>query len=274
MAAPGFWVTKGKPENLKARDIESEGLINFPSSSKGLSMETLLAEPGFLAPSGTIGADVSYILAVVFTVLFLIAWGMAKKAQGTRHHKLILVSMVSMLVYFIGYYYARSLGVLSFEGREGFGGPDHVYENVFIPVLTIHLVLVVLGLIFAFYMLSQGFRASKKVDGEYHLKEGELKVNPRNFKILMLTIFGCWVIVQVMLLATRDNPVGASIAYGLIFLTVALVTSLEKLIEKLLPDGAKRHKVLGRVTMVIFALILVTSTATYIMLYFLYPLKS
>ena len=237
-------------------------------------METLLAEPGFLAPSGTIGADFSYILAVIFTVLFLIAWGMAKKAQGTRHHKLILVSMVSMIVYFVGYYYARSLGVLSFEGREGFGGPDNVYENVFIPVLSTHLILVVLGLIFAFYMLSQGFRASKKVGGEYLLKEGKLKISSRKFKIVMLTIFGCWAIVQTLLLATRENPMGASIAYALIFLTVALVTSLEKLIEKLLPDGAKRHRVLGRVTMVIFALILVTSTATYIMLYFVYPLKS
>ena len=236
-------------------------------------MKTLLAEPGFLAPSGTIGADVSYILAVVFTVLFLIAWGMAKKAQGTRHHKLILVSMVSMIVYFVGYYYARSLGVLSFEGREGFGGPDDVYENVFIPVLTTHLILVVLGLIFAFYMLSQGFRASKRVDGEYLLKEGDLKISPRKFKIVMLTIFGCWAIVQVLLLATRGNPMGASIAYALIFATVALVASLEKLIEKLLPDGAKRHRVLGRVTMVIFAMILITSTATYIMLYFVYPLK-
>ena len=237
-------------------------------------METLLAEPGFLAPSGTIGADVSYILAVVFTVLFLIAWGMAKKAEGTRHHKLILVSMVSMIVYFVGYYYARSLGVLSFEGREGFGGPDDVYENVFIPVLTTHLILVVLGLIFAFYMLSQGFRASKRVGGEYLLKEGGLKISPRKFKIVMLTIFGCWSIVQVLLLATRENPKGASIAYALIFGTVALVVSLEKLIEKLLPDGAKRHRVLGRVTMVIFAMILITSTSTYIMLYFVYPLKS
>ena len=237
-------------------------------------MEKFLAEPGFLAPSGTIGADVSYILAVIFTVLFLIAWRMAKKAQGTRHHKLILVSMVSMIVYFVGYYYARSLGVLSFEGREGFGGPDDVYENVFIPVLSTHLILVVLGLIFAFYMLSQGFRASKKVEGEYLLKEGVLKISSRKFKIVMLTIFGCWAVVQVMLLATRETPMGASIAYALIFLTVALVASLEKLIEKLLPDGARRHRVLGRVTMVIFALILVTSTATYIMLYFVYPLKS
>ena len=237
-------------------------------------MKELLAEPGFLAPSGTIGADISYLLAVVFTVLFLISWGMAKRAQGTRHHKLILVSMVSMIIYFVGYYYARSLGVLSFEGREGFGGPDDVYENVFKPVLLTHLSLVVLGMILAFYMLSQGFRASRKVEGEYYLNEGKLKVSPQKFKIVMSTIFICWALLQGLLLATRDNPLGASIAYALIFATVALIVSLEKLIEKILPDGAKRHRVLGRLTMVIYALILVTSTATYLMLYFIYPLKS
>jgi len=46
------------------------------------------------------------------------------------------------------------------------------------------------------------------------------------------------------------------------------------LIEKLLPDGAKRHRVLGRTTMIIYALILVTSTATYLMLYVFYPAES
>ena len=237
-------------------------------------MKKILAEPGFLAPSGTIGADISYLLAVIFTVLFLISWIMAKKSQGTRHHKLILVSMVSMIIYFVGYYYARSLGVLSFEGREGFGGPDDVYENIFKPVLITHLSLVVVGMILAFYMLSQGFRASKKVDGEYFLTDGILKVGSRRFKIVMFTILGCWVILQLTLLATRENPIGASIAYALIFMTIAFVVSLEKVIEKLLPNGAKRHRVLGRVTMVIYALILVTSTATYLMLYYIYPLKS
>lgn len=226
-----------------------------------------------MAPSGTIGADVSYLLALVFTILFLVAWRMAKKAQGTRHHKLILVSMVAMIVYFVAYYYARSLGVLSFEGREGFGGPDDVYENVFVPVLTTHLILVTLGMILAFYMIPQGFRASDKTGGDYRLNSGELKMKPRTFKLVMFTILGCWAVVQVLLLVTRQNPFGASVAYGMIFATVALVTSLEKLIEKLLPDGAKRHRVLGRTTMVIFALILVTSTATYLMLYFIYPLK-
>lgn len=236
-------------------------------------MKTLLEQPGFLAPSGTIGADVSYLLALVFTILFLIAWRMAKKAQGTRHHKLILVSMVAMMVYFIAYYYARSLGVLSFEGREGFGGPDDVYENIFVPVLTTHLILVTLGMILAFYMIPQGFRASDKSSGEYRLKSGELKMKPRTFKLVLFTIVGCWALVQALLLAVRQSPFGASVAYGLIFLTVALVVSLEKLIEKMLPDGARRHRILGRTTMVIFALILVTSTATYLMLYFIYPIK-
>ena len=236
-------------------------------------MKTLLEQPGFLAPSGTIGADVSYLLALVFTILFLIAWRMAKKAQGTRHHKLILVSMVAMIVYFVAYYYARSLGVLSFEGREGFGGPDDVYKNIFVPVLTTHLILVTLGLVLAFYMIPQGFRASDKSGGEYRLKSGELKMKPRTFKLVLFTIVGCWALVQALLLAVRHSPFGASVAYGLIFLTVALVVSLEKLIEKILPDGARRHRIIGRTTMVIFALILVTSTATYLMLYFIYPIK-
>ena len=46
---------------------------------------------------------------------------------------------------------------------------------------------------------------------------------------------------------------------------------LEKFIEKSIPDGARRHRLLGRATMIIFALILVTSTLVYLMLYVIYP---
>jgi len=162
-------------------------------------MKEILEKPGFLAPSGTLGADVSYLLALVFTLLFLISWRFAKKTEGTKHHKLILVSMVSMVVYFCAYYYARQLGVLAFEGKEGFGGPRDVYDNVFIPVLTIHLVLVTLGLILAFYMLVEGFRASEKVNGEFVLKTGELKVRAKTLKTIMLTILGLWALNQLFL---------------------------------------------------------------------------
>ena len=234
-------------------------------------MKELLAKPGFLAPSGTVGADVSYLLALVFTLMFLIAWGMAKKGLGTRHHKLIFVSMVSMVVYFCAYYYARQLGVLSFEGKEGFGGPQEVYDNIFVPILTTHLILVTLGLILSIYMICQGFRSCSRTSGEYHLRTGELKVSAGTFKKILFALVGLWAVNQVILIFVRHKSFAASLAWVFIFGTAVLVVYLERVIEKLLPDGAQRHRILGRGTMVIYALILLTSTLTYLMLYVIYP---
>jgi uncharacterized membrane protein YozB (DUF420 family) len=236
-------------------------------------MQEFLKKPGFLVQSGTMGADLSYALAVIFTVLFLVAWWMAKKGQGTRHHKLIFVSMVSMVVYFVAYYYARSLGVLSLEGKEGFGGSPEVYDSVFLPILSTHLTLVTLGLILTPYMIVEGFRACDKVDRDYVLRSGDLKADPKKFTRIWLWILGLWALIEVYCLAVGKSG-GAQMAYFLIFATIALVVGLEKLIEKWLPDGARRHRILGRVTMIMFALILATSTATYLMLYVIYPLKT
>lgn len=235
-------------------------------------MNELLKSPGFLVSTGTVGADLSYLLAVIFTVSFLVAWRMAKKGQGTRHHKLILVSMVSMVLYFVGYYYARSLGALAFEGKEGFGGSVETYENVFLPVLNTHLILVLFGLILTFYMIWEGFRASEQKAGEWVLKGGNLNVSPQKFRRIILWIVGIGVANHLLQWIGRDSfPFGAQIAYILIFVTFILIVSIEKAVEKLLPDGARRHRILGRATMVIFALILCTSTATYLMLYVFYP---
>lgn len=236
-------------------------------------MKQLLAKPGFLAQTGTVGADLSYLLAVVFTALFLYAWMLAKKGQGTKHHNLIFLSMLAMVVYFCAYYLARQLGVLSLEGKEGFGGPESVYDNVFVPILTTHLILVTLGLILAFYMIIEGFRASAKINGVYTLKEGNLQMSPKTFKTIMLILFGLWLANQLILTFVRHASTGASIAWVIIFATIAFIISIEKGIEKLLPDGARRHRVLGRGTMVIYALTLLTSTLTYLLLYVIYPVK-
>jgi uncharacterized membrane protein YozB (DUF420 family) len=236
-------------------------------------MQEFLKKPGFMVQSGTMGADLSYLLAVIFTVLFLVAWWMAKKGQSTHHHKLALISMVSMLVYFVAYYYARNLGALAAEGKEGFGGPPEIYDNVFSPILFTHVSLVVLGLILGPYLIVEGYRACDKVGGEYVLRSGELKADPKKFRRIWLWILGLWALMEIFCLI-RGKPWQAQLAYFLIFATIALVVGLEKLIEKWLPDGAHRHRVLGRVTMVMFALILITSTATYLMLYVIYPLKA
>ncbi|MBT3514498.1 MAG: DUF420 domain-containing protein [Nitrospina sp.] len=234
-------------------------------------MKELLEQPGFLAPSGTFGADLSYLLAVVFTVMFLIAWVLAKKGLGTQHHNLIFLSMVSMLIYFIGYYYARQLGVLTLEGKEGFGGPQDIYDNIFIPTLTTHLILVCLGLILSIYMIFQGFRACDKIEGNYILQRRELLADPKIFKSTMIIIGGIWAGNQLVITFIRDKSFAASLAWAIIFGIIALVVYLEKFIEKSIPDGARRHKLLGRATMIIFSLILVTSTLVYLMLYVIYP---
>ena len=234
-------------------------------------MRELLEQPGFLAPAGTFGADLSYLLAIIFTVMFLVAWALAKKGLGTQHHKLIFLSMVSMLIYFIGYYYARQLGVLTLEGKEGFGGPQKVYENIFLPTLTTHLILVCLGLVLSIYMIFQGFRACDKIEGDYILQSRELQANPNIFKYTMAILGGLWGINQLVLTFIRQKSFAASVAWATIFGIIALVFYLEKFIEKSIPDGARRHRMLGRATMIIFALILVTSTLVYLMLYVIYP---
>ena len=87
----------------------------------------------------------------------------------------------------------------------------------------------------------------------------------------MIVLAGLWSVNQLVLIFLRHKSFAASIAWALIFGVIALVVYLEKFIERSLPDGAKRHRVIGRSTMVIFALILVTSTLTYLMLYVIYP---
>jgi uncharacterized membrane protein YozB (DUF420 family) len=236
-------------------------------------MKELLGAAGFFGTAGTVGADLSYLLAVVFTAMFTTSWVQAKKGEGTKHHNLVFISMVSMVIYFTVYYFFRQLGVLALEGKEGFGGPEEVYNGVFVPILSVHLFLVTLGLILAFYMVIQGFRSSKKIEGKYILTEGDLKVRATTFKKVMYILLTVWGLNQIILTFVRHASWQSSLAWALIFGTIALVISLEKAIEKWLPDGAKRHRVLGRGTMVVYILILVTSTLTYLMLYVIYPAK-
>ena len=87
----------------------------------------------------------------------------------------------------------------------------------------------------------------------------------------MIILAGLWAGNQLILTLIRQKSFAASLAWAIIFSIIALVIYLEKFIEKSIPDGARRHRLLGRATMIIFALILVTSTLVYLMLYVIYP---
>ncbi len=229
-------------------------------------MKELLAKPGFLGTHGTIGADVSYLSAVLFTALFLLGWHQAKKHKGSVHHGLTLWGMVTMLAYFTSYYLFRRLGVLALEGKSGFGGPDWVYNKIFTPTLTIHISLVTFGIVIAIYLIVLGFRASVKENGRRFLKEEDLHVKNKNFYITLLSILALFGLLSFI----RCSSFRCYMVYLAGFLIVILVFAFEKIMEKVLTNGAKRHRLLGKLTMIVYLLLLNTSTITYLLLYIIY----
>ncbi len=236
-------------------------------------MSEWLREPGFLGTHATIGADLSQFMATLFTVLFLIGWFQARKTRGTPHHWLMLGGMVSMLAFFVSYYLFRQLGVLAFEGKEGFGGPQSLYDNVFIPLLTFHIILVVIGLIMAVYMIVLGFRNQTFIDGRRVLKDQVLQTTWRK-ALAVMGVLAALVIVYLLYLAAIDRfGIGKLVVWGSLLVLVGIVFTLEMGIQRIWPNGERRHRVLGRFTMIIYCVLFVTGTITYTMLYILYPGK-
>lgn len=236
-------------------------------------MAEWLREPGFVGTHATIGADLSQLMATLFTALFVIGWIQAKRNQGTPHHWLMLGGMVAMLAFFTTYYLFRQLGVLAFEGKEGFGGSQALYDNVFIPLLTFHIILVVIGLIMAVYMIVLGFRAQARIDGQRVLQGGVLETTWKKITAVFAGITG----VVLLLFLSRVASAGFSsrklAVYLGLLIVVALVFGIEIAIQRIWPDGARRHRILGTFTMIIYCVLFVTGSVTYTMLYILYPGK-
>ena len=238
-------------------------------------MKDLLARPGFLGTAATLGGDLSQVMAMLFTVLFIIGWAQARKKLGNLHHWLVLGGMVAMLAFFTSYYLFRQLGVLAFEGRTGFSGSDFMYYRVFIPLLTFHILLVIVGLVMAIYMVVLGFRTQRFVGDRRDLRPGLLKVR-REKLVKIFGISGAVLLGLYAILGTRlgtDFSVRRLAVYLSGLLVLAFVLAIEKLFEKMWPDGSRRHRVLGRFTMIVYCILFVTGTTTYTMLYILYPGK-
>lgn len=232
-----------------------------------------LRDPGFLGTHATIGADLSQLMATLFTGLFVIGWIQAKRRQADAHHWLMFGGMVAMLSFFIAYYLFRQLGVLAVEGKEGFGGSQELYDYVFIPVLTLHIILVIIGLVMAIYMIVLGFRAQQITSGVRSLKESLLQTSWKKVGAILAVV----TIAVLGLFFSRVATAGFSmrkmeVYIGLLVL-VAVVLAVEMAIQRLWPNGARRHRALGRFTMIVYCVLFVTGTFTYTMLYILYPGK-
>lgn len=236
-------------------------------------MTDWLKQPGFLGTHATLGADLSQFMATLFTGLFIIGWVQARRHQGHGHHWLMLGGMVAMLAFFTSYYLFRQLGVLAVEGKAGFGGSQELYDTVFIPLLTVHIILVVIGLVMAVYMIVLGFRTQALVDGRRILREGRLQTSWSKIG----TLLGGVTAVVAVLFMSRVLTAGFSsrklMVYAGLLVLVAIVLGVEILLQRIWPDGARRHRALGTFTMIIYCVLFLTGTTTYTMLYILYPGK-
>ena len=63
-----------------------------------------------------------------------------------------------------------------------------------------------------------------------------------------------------------------SVYLGLLILA-GIVFGVEITIQRIWPNGERRHKILGRFTMVVYCILFVTGSVTYVMLNILYPGK-
>src|SRR5688500_15742738 len=232
-----------------------------------------LKNPGFFGTHATIGADVSQLMATFFTGLFVIGWIQARKRQSDAHHWLMLGGMVAMLGFFVSYYLFRSLGVLAFEGKEGFGGSEALYRHVFVPLLIFHIILVMIGLVMAVYMIVLGFRAQAIEGGKRILRNKVLQTSWGKAGTVLGVLGGLIAVYLLSLMAFDRFGMGKLVVWVSLLVIVAFVFLLEMGIQRIWPDGGKRHRALGTFTMIVYCVLFVTGSATYIMLYILYPGK-
>ncbi|MFZ5875206.1 MAG: DUF420 domain-containing protein [Nitrospirota bacterium] len=232
-------------------------------------MKTWLEGPGFLSPYGTMGADLSFVLAVGFTVMFMAGWRQARQRKGQAHHVVTLWAMLAMIAYFVAYYVNRGLGALAFEGEEGFGGPPELYDTVFGPLLTFHILVVTIGLVMAVYMIVLGFRASVRRGEDRTLTVGTPKGSGLAFSgwILLASIVTPLLLFGIRIMFTTPT-MGKFIGWMSTGLLVGIGVLVAEAVGRLMyPDGARRHRAIGTFTMVLYVIALLTSTATWVMLY-------
>lgn len=238
-------------------------------------MQEFLARPGFIAPYGTMGADISFILALIFTSLFMVGWYRARRGEGQAHHVITLWAMLAMLSYFIWYYLSRELGVLAFEGKEGFGGPEEIYRMIFGPLLTIHILVVSVGIVLAVYMIFLGYRTSMRSGPNRHLRAGPPTTGSGMFSLwtVVATIAATFVFFVIRALS-KGFSMRLFIAWATVCGVVGLlVIAVEWIGRAIYSDGQRRHRAMGTFTMVLYLIALFTSAATYAMLYVIWMPK-
>ncbi|MFM7840631.1 MAG: hypothetical protein ACKO9T_02020, partial [Nitrospira sp.] len=139
-----------------------------------------------------------------------------------------------------------------------FGGSQALYDYVFIPVLTLHICLVIIGIVMAVYMIVLGFRAQTIVNGQRTLRNDTLQTSWGKVG----KIFGAIAAVLIGLFLSRVMTAGFSLrklhVYLGFLILIGIVFSIEMAIQRVWPNAERRHRALGTFTMIVYCVLFVT----------------
>ncbi|VAX21006.1 hypothetical protein MNBD_NITROSPINAE02-473 [hydrothermal vent metagenome] len=227
-------------------------------------MKEFIVSPGFLSVRSTMGSDISYLAAVFFTTMFIIAGYFAIKQRGLTHHRMILASMLTMILYFTYYYLVRQLGLASLEDQINFPGPEWVYQKIFRPLLLFHFLIVSLSTFISLYMIGNGFRTASVINGRMTLKSEKVKRSWILWGAGFLWLgFLVWWVFSRSVFGLWHKAMLLSLGYFIPAITLLVI-------GKVLANSEKRHRTLGRICIMLFVMLLVTSTLAYYLLYMAY----
>ena len=227
-------------------------------------MSYLFSRPGFISERATMATDLSYVFAITFTLLFLFSGVLAAMGHGRAHHKSILISVAAMTLYYLFYYEVRRFGLENFADQLTFKGPPWVYQEIFKPILTLHIIVVGFSTFLSFVMVLNGYKATKMENGRMVLNNEKIphSSNLRFGGYIWLIILAWWVFSHPRLNWFHQGML-LSIGY---LIPAALIL----LIGRLLPHRERRHRFLGRLCIGSYAILLLTSALVYYLIYLAY----
>jgi len=230
-------------------------------------MKEFLVQPGFLSPYGSMGVDITYLIAMLATAMFVLAWRKARNGDGAGHRLMMISASVLMLGYFFFYYLFRNLGGMMAEGKLGFGGPEWMAESILMPLLMVHLLLVLLVFVFIPYQLWLGRRSAMQSRNTLSLSEAPVAMR----KSVWLRVFLPFMALFLAVGLFRCVSGHCWLFYVCVPLLFAVGMGLERLLERMLPTGDGRHRMVGKITVATIVLLFASTTGMYVMLHVLYP---
>lgn len=116
---------------------------------------------GFLGTKADFWWDVTLSTETIVVVAFVMGWRFARRHQGHKHQKAMLVATV-LVIAWLAMYVAQQM----IAGLSGFDGPEMVKYVVYLPTIIFHSLVSTLAVLLSGYQIYSGFRWSRVQGGD------------------------------------------------------------------------------------------------------------